>query len=179
MVCDHLCQEKCTRLNYDEPLLIREVKRFISEQDEVKLKPIETNGIKVAIIGAGPSGLSCAYYLALAGFAVDVFEAKSKAGGMVRFAIPGFRLTEEAIEKDFRRVAELGVKIHFDTKIDSEKFQSLKNNFDYLFIGTGAQLSTSLNIEGIESIGVIEPLDFLFRVKRSHNREKCGYYRWW
>ncbi len=166
MVCDHLCQEKCTRLNYDEPLLIREVKRFISEQDEVKLKPIETNGIKVAIIGAGPSGLSCAYYLALAGFAVDVFEAKSKAGGMVRFAIPGFRLTEEAIEKDFRRVAELGVKIHFDTKIDSEKFQSLKNNFDYLFIGTGAQLSTSLNIEGIESKGVIEPLDFLFRVKQ-------------
>jgi putative selenate reductase len=166
MVCDHLCQDKCTRINYDQPLLIREVKRYISEQEEVRLKQLEVNGIKVAIVGAGPSGLSCAYYLALAGFAVDVFEAKSKAGGMVQFAIPGFRLTDEAIEKDFSRVTDLGVKIHFDTKIDIEKFHSLKNDFAYLFIGTGAQLSADLNIEGIDSKGVIEPLEFLFRVKQ-------------
>jgi len=166
MVCDHLCQNKCTRVNYDNPLQIREVKRFISEQNEVKLKPANKNGVKVAIIGAGPSGLSCAYYLALAGFTVDVFEAKSKAGGMVQFAIPGFRLTDEAIAKDFKRVTDLGVNIYYDSKVDSSKFQSLKKDYNYIYIGAGAQLSAPLNIEGSDAKGVIEPLNFLFNVKQ-------------
>jgi len=166
MVCDHLCQNKCTRINYDEPLLIREVKRFIAEQDEVKLKPASNNSLKVAVIGAGPSGLSSAYYLALAGFTVDVFEAKSKAGGMVQFAIPGFRLTDAAIEKDFKRVTDLGVKINYNAKVDKDEFQSLKKDYSYIFIGAGAQLSAGLTIEGADSKGVVEPLNFLFNVKQ-------------
>ncbi len=166
MVCDHLCQNKCTRVNYDDSLLIREVKRFISEQDEVKLNPENKNNFKVAIIGAGPSGLSCAYYLALAGFSVDVFEANSKAGGMVQYAIPGFRLTDEAIAKDFKRVTDLGVKIHYSSKVDKEKFKSLKENYNYLFIGTGAQLSAPFHLDGIESKGVVDSLDFLFKAKK-------------
>lgn len=166
MVCDHLCQNKCTRTNYDNPLQIREVKRFISEQDEVKLKPASKNNIKVAIIGAGPSGLSCAYYLALAGFTVDVFESRSKAGGMVQFAIPGFRLTDEAIARDFKRVTDLGVSIHYNSKIDCIKFQALKKDYNYIFIGTGAQLSAPLNIDGADANGVLEPLNFLFNVKQ-------------
>ncbi|MFN2336965.1 MAG: FAD-dependent oxidoreductase, partial [Bacteroidales bacterium] len=93
---DHLCQGKCTRINYDDPLQIREVKRFISEHDNVSLNPAPDNGKKAAVIGAGPAGLSCAYYLRMAGFKVDVFEARSKAGGMVQYAIPGFRLTDGA-----------------------------------------------------------------------------------
>jgi putative selenate reductase len=167
MVCDHLCQNKCTRVNYDNSLLIREVKRFISEQDEVKLTPEDENDLQVAIIGAGPSGLSCAYYLALAGFSVDVFEANSKAGGMVQYAIPGFRLTDEAIEKDFKRVTDLGVQIHYNSKVDKEKFQSLKENYNYLFIGTGAQLSAPFQLDGIESKGVVDSLDFLFKAKKN------------
>ncbi len=111
MVCDHLCQGKCTRINYDDPLQIREVKRFISEQDEVRLKPAADNGLSAAVIGAGPSGLSFAYYLRMAGFRVDVFEARSKAGGMVQYAIPGFRLTDEAVANDIRRITDLGVNI--------------------------------------------------------------------
>jgi putative selenate reductase len=113
MVCDHLCQGKCTRVNYDDPLQIREVKRFISEQDEVRLKPATDNGIKAAVIGAGPSGLSFAYYLRMAGFRVDVFEARSKAGGMVQYAIPGFRLTDEAVANDIRRITDIGVNINY------------------------------------------------------------------
>jgi putative selenate reductase len=173
MICDHLCQNKCTRINYDTPLQIREVKRFISEQHEIKLKSFSNNGIRVAIIGAGPSGLSCAYYLALAGISVDVFEARSKAGGMIRFAIPGFRLTEEAIEEDFRRVTDLGVNIKYNIKIDKEKFESLKKDFSYIFIGAGAQLSTGLNIEGTDAQGVIEPLKFLFDIRQG-NRPVIG-----
>jgi len=169
MVCDHLCQNKCTRINYDQSLLIREVKRFISEQDEVKLKSANKNGIKVAVIGAGPSGLSCSYYLALAGFTVEVFEQKSKAGGMVQYAIPGFRLTNEAIEKDFKRVTDLGVQIHFSSKVDKNKFQSLKENNKYIFIGAGAQLSAPFQLDGIESAGVLDSLDFLFNAKKVEN----------
>lgn len=166
MVCDHLCQNKCTRINYDDSLLIREVKRFISEQDEVKLSPREKNGLKAGIIGAGPSGLSAAYYLAMAGFEVEVFERNAKAGGMVQFAIPGFRLTDEAIAKDFKRVTDLGVKIHYSSPVDKSQFASIKQNFDYIFIGAGAQLSKPLNIEGIDAQGVIDPLQFLFNVKK-------------
>lgn len=165
MVCDHLCQNKCTRVNYDNSLLIREVKRFISEQKEVVVQSREKNNLKVAIIGAGPSGLSCAYYLALAGFEVEVFESQSKAGGMVQYAIPGFRLTDEAIEKDFNRVSDLGVQIHYNRKINKAEFREFKNKFNYIFVGVGAQLSVPFKLEGIESEGVLDSLDFLFKAK--------------
>jgi putative selenate reductase len=91
MVCDHLCQYKCTRLNYDNPLLIREIKRFIAKKEGLQTArtPAAPNGLKVAIIGAGPSGLACAYFLALNGFAVDVYETKDIPGGM---AAEGIRL---------------------------------------------------------------------------------------
>ncbi|HOZ30597.1 MAG TPA: putative selenate reductase subunit YgfK [Bacteroidales bacterium] len=167
MICDHLCQGKCTRVNYDSSLLIREVKRFISEQKEVNREQYAAkNEIKVAIIGAGPSGLSCAYYLALAGFSVDVFEANSKAGGMVQFAVPGFRLTDEAIEKDFKRVTDLGVKINYNTKIDTAKFESLRKDYSYIYLAPGAQLAASFHLENSNSSGVLDSLGFLFNAKK-------------
>ncbi len=165
MVCDHLCQTKCTRINYDDPLQIREVKRFISGHDEITLKPAPENGLKAAVIGAGPAGLSCAYYLRMAGFKVDVYEARPKAGGMVQYAIPGFRLTDEAVEKDISRITSLGVNITFNSRIDKQKFASLKDDYPFIFIGPGAQLSTPLNIEGTGASGVIDPLQFLFRAR--------------
>ena len=101
MVCDHLCQYKCTRMNYERPLLIREIKRFIAQkQDQVNpRKPAAPNGLKVAIIGAGPSGLACAYFLALDGFTVDVYETKDIPGGMAADGIPAFRLDDESLKK--------------------------------------------------------------------------------
>jgi putative selenate reductase len=165
MVCDHLCQGKCTRVNYDDPLQIREVKRFISEQDEVKLTPAPYIGKKAAVIGAGPAGLSCAYYLRMAGFNVDVYEAKSKAGGMVQYAIPGFRLTGEAIAKDIRRITDLGVNIIYNNTVDSKKFDLLRKDYSYIFTGPGAQLSVPLTIEGSDAEGVTDSLQFLFRAR--------------
>ena len=171
MVCDHLCQNKCTRVHYDESLLIREVKRFISEQEEVTLKPEKPKGIKVAIVGAGPAGLSCGYFLALSGISVEVFEAKSKAGGMVQYAIPGFRLTEEAMEKDFKRITDAGVTIHYNREVDRSAFEKMKSSFDYLFVAPGARLSAPLKLEGMEAEGVLDSLDFLFKAKQG---EKTG-----
>jgi len=169
MVCDHLCQGKCTRINYDDPLQIREVKRFISCQDEVELIPAPASGLKAAIIGAGPAGLSCAYFLQMAGFAVDVFEARSKAGGMVQYAIPGFRLTDAAVEKDIDRIAGLGVKINYKSPVGREKFESLRRDYPYIFAVPGAQLSAPLKIEGADAGGVTDPLEFLFKARRGED----------
>ena len=169
MVCDHLCQGKCTRINYDDPLQIREVKRFISSQDEVDIKPAPGNGLKAAVIGAGPAGLSCAYFLRMSGFAVDVFEARSKAGGMVQYAIPGFRLTDAAVERDIDRITQLGVQIHYEKPVGREMFESLRLDYPYIFAAPGAQLSAPLKIEGADAAGVTDPLEFLFRARRGED----------
>jgi putative selenate reductase len=165
LICDHLCQTKCTRINYDDALHVREVKRFISEQDEVTLTPAVYNGMRTAIIGAGPAGLSCAYYLRMAGFVVDMFEARQKAGGMVQHAIPGFRMTDEAVARDVKRITDLGVNIIYDTRVDIEKYRSLKREYNYIFIGSGAQLPAPIDIAGADVPGVIEPLQFLYRAR--------------
>ncbi len=165
MVCDHLCQNKCTRIQMDAPLLIREVKRFISEQPSPDMQAAQSNGLKVSVIGAGPAGLSCAWFLALAGCQVDVYEARTQAGGMVQFAIPGFRLTDEAMERDLSRMLDLGVRIHYNTRVDKKLFGSLRTASDYVFVGAGAQLSAPLSIKGMDAQGVLDPLECLMAAK--------------
>jgi putative selenate reductase len=169
MVCDHQCQTKCTRINYDSPLLIREIKRFVAEEAVKNHYALpgknSLNGHTAAIIGAGPSGLSCAWFLAKAGFSVTLYEAKPQPGGMVAGAIPSFRLTEEAVDVDIRRIEALGVKMHFSTKVDKTLFEKLRMENDFVYLAAGAQRSIPFSIEGGEAEGVWDPLDFLFRVK--------------
>ncbi len=168
MVCDHLCQTKCTRINYENSILIREVKRFIAEygSEEKFLKPAKENGMKVSVIGAGPSGLACAYFLKLAGFGVTVFETKNISGGMVTDAIPAFRLKSETIQKDIERIKNLGVKINYNTKIDIATFEKIKKESSYIYIATGAQKFKTLSIEGEKAKGVMDAFDFLSSVKK-------------
>ena len=161
MICDHLCQNKCTRVHYDDPLHIREIKRFSSLTPPPAITVHPPSGHSAAIIGAGPAGLSCAWFLALAGFSVDVYESTSRAGGMVRFAIPEFRLTHEAIDKDLERITGAGVRIHYNTKANSALFEKLRKQSHFVFVATGAPLSIPLNIPGIESQGVVDPIGFL------------------
>ncbi len=167
MVCDHLCQTKCTRINYDSPVLIREIKRFLAEngKDTQQSSPVK-NDKKAAIVGAGPSGLSCAYFLAKAGFKVNIFETKPKPGGMVSGAIPAFRLTDRAIENDIKRIGSLGVKVNYNFKVDKPFFEKLRNENDFIYIATGAWSSVKLNIENIDADRVLDPLEFLFNVKQ-------------
>jgi putative selenate reductase len=174
-VCDHLCQAKCTRINYDNPLLIRGIKRFISEKYDgiADLELKEKNGLKAAVIGAGPSGLSCAYFLALEGYEVNVYESNPFAGGMVSGSIPIFRLTDEQIEDDIELVKSIGVSIHFNQKVDKELFTSLQNENDYIYVGIGAQNSKKLDIPGEELNGVSDQLTFLAK-NRSGGKTKVG-----
>jgi putative selenate reductase len=167
MVCDHLCQYKCTRVNYDDPVQIREVKRFIAEHGNGKrAEPYQNNASKAAIIGAGPSGLSCAYFLRKAGFEVTIYEEKDRPGGMVSGAIPSFRLTDEAMSKDIAQIEETGVRIHFNKKVDKEAFEQLNKDNAFIYISSGAQRSVKLDLENSRANGVLDPLSFLINVKK-------------
>lgn len=167
-ICDHQCQLRCTRINYDQPLLIREIKRFVeenhSENEPVQALPL--HGKKVGVIGAGPSGLSAAFYLRLAGFEPLVYESQARAGGMVTNAVPAFRLPDAKIDRDIERLNKLGVVIHYNTKVDSAFFEKLYTECDYVYVATGAPDSGKLVIPGIDANGVMEPLHFLFEAKK-------------
>lgn len=168
-VCDHLCQTKCTKMNYDNSLLIKGIKRFNSEKFEGKLDFVkkENNGIKVSVIGAGPSGLSCAYFLALQGFEVSVYESKPFAGGMVSDSIPYFRLTDQQINADIDIIKSLGVKLYFKQNVNINLFKTIQENSDYIFIGIGAQKGKRLNIEGEDLENVHDQITFLSKVRRN------------
>jgi len=173
MVCDHLCQYKCTRMNYDSPLLIREIKRFVAQQQDRNLprKAAARNGLKVAVIGAGPSGLACAYFLALDGFAVDIYETKDIPGGMAADGIPTFRLDDDSLKKDIEGIIALGVKIHYGSKIDLDRFETLRNTYQYVYVAVGAQKGLNLGIPGEDAPGVYDQISFLSAVRRGQAPE--------
>jgi putative selenate reductase len=176
MVCDHQCETKCTRINYDTPLLIREIKRFVAQQFDGPLdgpsdgplvpKRLPPNGIKVAIIGAGPSGLTCAHFLALDGFEVHVFEQKGFAGGWASDAIPAFRLDDSSVRKDIDAILSLGVSIHCGARIDQEQFKTLREQFHYVYVAVGAQEAMPMGVPGEHAAGVMDQLQFLSAVRR-------------
>ncbi|MDO9256132.1 MAG: putative selenate reductase subunit YgfK [Bacteroidales bacterium] len=166
VACDHMCQTKCTRINYEQALKIKEVKRFVAEKGfEADISISPSNGKKVAIIGAGPSGLSCAYFLRMGGFEVEIFETKSIPGGMVSEAIPEFRLKMESLRKDIERIENLGVKIQYNSKIDSQLFARLRSEYDSVYIAAGAQRFKTLQMEGENAAGILNAFEFLKNTK--------------
>jgi putative selenate reductase len=174
MICDHSCQDTCTRINYDSALRIRDIKRFIAENSG-QLKILHTgndNNKKISIIGAGPSGLSCAYYLQLAGCDVEIYESKPEIGGMLSSAIPEFRLSKEALDFDLKNILDSGVKVHVNSKVDKKHFAELREKSDYVYIAAGAQKSSEANIPGSEHIdGMLDPLKFLADVRNGEAPE--------
>ncbi len=167
-VCDHQCQFKCTRLNYDSPLKIREIKRFIAERHQggTGVQAGAPNGLTVAVVGAGPSGLSAAHYLATQGFRVEIFEAKPLAGGMAADAIPSFRLSDQSLKTDIDNILALGVKLNLNHKVDAAGLEKLRKDFNYVYLAIGAQANSRLNIEGEDAPGVMNQLTFLSQVRR-------------
>ena len=159
-ICTHLCQTRCTRNNYDEPVAIRALKRFAVEKGQVKRQLPKKNSKKVAIIGGGPSGLAAASFLALNGIQTTIYEAKNKAGGMPAIA-PAFRIPYEVVQKDLSHIIDLGVKIELSRPITTPPEELLKAGFDAVYMACGFPKDASLNIPGIEGKGVYAALDLL------------------
>jgi putative selenate reductase len=176
-VCDHLCESSCIRTHLDEPLAIRDIKRFIMDQEPGQGLNIRSpeGGLKVAIIGAGPGGMTAASELALAGCSVEIFEMHPYAGGMVGGAIPEFRLPQAVFRRDLERLLRLGVKIHYNVKAgrDIHLSQLRRDRFDHVVIMAGAQLGKKLGLAGEESQGVMDALYFL-RQAREGKSVKIG-----
>ena len=163
-VCNHLCESKCRRGHYDDPVAIMPLKRFIADHAKrpaaEPLKIIQKE--KAAIIGAGPSGLSAALELKRRGYGVTVFEELPEAGGMLRWCIPAFRLPREELVREIEEILQAGVELLVNTRVGREiTFEEVDRAFDIIYLSVGAQETSPLNIPGEDAEGVFDAVDFL------------------
>ncbi|MCL6628488.1 MAG: NADH-quinone oxidoreductase subunit NuoF [Armatimonadetes bacterium] len=179
-VCNAPCESKCQRSQVDEPLAIRNLKRFVADVElkERKLPPIRTRGEgtgkKVAIVGGGPAGLTAAYHLARMGHEPTVYEALPEAGGMLMWGIPEYRLPKDVLRLEIKAIEELGVTIKTGTKVGRDiTMEQIKADFDAVFLATGADKSWKLEIPGEELKGVYDSITFLRDVQLG-NQESVG-----
>ena len=167
--CDHLCEQVCVRNHLDEPIAIRDIKRFISDLDELSTAGPTTEPMtesldqRVAVIGGGPGGLAAAKELATAGCGVEVFEQQNYAGGMAGGTVPEYRLPDRIVAKDLEPLEDLGVIFHYGKQAgrDFRLSQLRRDGFDSIVIMVGAQRGKSLGLEGEDCSGVIDALRFL------------------
>jgi putative selenate reductase len=162
-VCTHLCQTRCTRNNYDEPVAIRALKRFAFEHGKASTSGSgvpDSPAPRVAIVGSGPAGLSAAYFLALNGVQVTIFEAREMPGGMCAIA-PHFRVPPSVVEADVERITALGAELLLNHPTTETPDELLAQGFDAVYLGTGFQQDALLDIPGIEGEGLFTALRFL------------------
>ncbi len=169
-VCTRACEDVCAIAVRGEAVAIRWLKRYATERAQTAdlIKEIvnpeiqEANGYKVGIIGAGPSGLTAAYYLALRGFDVTVFEAKQHAGGMTMYGIPKYRLPMDSLEKQISYLQKIGVKIKFNTRVGTDiSFDDIYKKHDAVFIGIGFEKPWKLGVEGEDLENSIPAVEYL------------------
>lgn len=168
-VCFHPCESSCNRREYDEALSIHGIERFLADSQfnatKEKRRTEPRRKERVAVIGSGPSGLTCAYHLCRMGYGVTVFEAHSSPGGVLRVGIPEYRLPSHILDHEISDIQSWGVEIKTNTKIGRDiPFEDLKI-FQAVFIATGAHLSRRLDIEGEHLEGVLSGLDLLRRIR--------------
>ncbi|HVI39554.1 MAG TPA: NAD(P)-binding protein, partial [Anaerovoracaceae bacterium] len=173
-VCPHPCETACRRQLVEEPVSIAQLKSFIADMDlenETYIPEVKSStGKKVAVIGAGPAGLSCAYYLTKEGHSVDIFEAMPKPGGMLRYGIPQYRLPKEVLDKEIEVIIKMGVNIKYNTKVGRDvSLDFLRKEYSSVFLGIGAWESSKLGCIGEDSEGVFGGIDFLIKVASNEN----------
>jgi len=168
-ICTHNCEEACGIGRRGQPVAIRWLKRFAADNVPAeRLKQVVGSGLaaarqkKVAIVGAGPAGLSCAYYLAVAGRPSTIFEARPKPGGTMRYGIPEYRLPYEVLDKDIGYIESVGVEIRCDTRVGKDiTLDQLHRDFDAVFLATGFHVGRSTKVEGADHEDVFQAIDLL------------------
>jgi NADH-quinone oxidoreductase subunit F len=177
-VCQHPCDNRCRRAGIDAPVNMRDVHRtiadevFLSDKFETMVgRVIERRqaptGHEIAIVGAGPTGLACAYYLALLGHSVTVFESRPQAGGMLRYALPEYRLPKNVLDKEIELIERLGVKFQFNVSVgDALGLNDLASQFEAVFLAIGTWKEGWVYLPGTELTGVMPALPFLEGVAR-------------
>lgn len=180
-ICPRKCESACTRGDIDSPVAIDEIKKFIAEQDlnkENRYIPKKRHeyGNKIAVIGAGPAGLSCAFYLSLDGYKVTVFEKQKALGGMLTLGIPSFRLEKEVVNAEIEILKELGVEFKTGVNVGSDvTLKELRNQgFEAFYLAIGAQAGRKLGLEGEDAAGVMTGVDFLRNVNLGNQKTLEG-----
>ncbi len=174
-VCPRPCESACRRALIDAPLAICTLKRHAADQAQdggVDTVPAQApaSGKRVAVIGAGPAGVAVAYFLAQHGHAVEVFDRHAHGGGMLRYGIPAFRLPRDVIERELAVLTALGVRFHFGRVLGADLHLSeLRQRYDAVFVGVGAQGATAMQIPGEEAPGVRSGVAFLAEVSENQN----------
>jgi len=174
-ICPHPCETACNRKEKDKPININKVERAVGDyglQAGLKLNKLtdEKRPQKIAVVGAGPGGLSCAYQLARRGYSVTVFEASDKAGGMLLWGIPRYRLPADILDKEIQNILDLGVDLKLNSRIGKDiSLDDLKRDFDAVFVAIGAHTGLKLRVEGEDADNVMSGVEFLNRI---HHGEK-------
>lgn len=181
-ICNRRCEDACTRGDVDEPIAIDEIKKFIAQHEldpQNRIIPKKRHNYsdkKVAIIGAGPAGLSCAYYLALDGYSITVFEKEQKLGGMLTMGIPAFRLEKDVVQAEIDIIKAMGVE--FKTGVEVGKDVTLEElraqGYKAFYMAIGAQGSRKVGIEGEDSQGVMSGIEFLRMINQDENKKVQG-----
>lgn len=172
-VCTHKCETVCALTNRGEAIAIRWLKRYIVDNtpddtyEKVVMAKVSKQGEgKIAIIGAGPAGLAAAYYLRTLGYEVTVFEKDARAGGVMRYGIPAYRLPDSALDRDIKFIESIGVKIKTNTEVGKDiKFEDLEKDYDAVFIGTGFTLGRSTRVPGTDHKDVYQALPLLAKIR--------------
>jgi len=171
-ICPHPCEDHCNRSELDEPLAINAMERFLGDFAIRAGLPLVRNGdsvgdVWIGVIGAGPSGLSFAYQMARRGYRVTVYDAREKAGGMLRYGVPDYRLPQEVLEAEIQKILDLGVELKLGVEVGRDiSLAELRSLHSSLYLGIGAQQGLALRIPGAEGPGVWTGTDYLARINR-------------
>lgn len=169
LICEHPCEMRCRRALIDSPINIRGIKRFAVDQIAADQVPVPdalpVTGRRIAVIGGGPSGMTCAYFSALMGHSVDVFEGRQKLGGMMRYGIPPYRFPRERLDEDLRAILSAGnINVHFNAPVDADGMARIAQEYDAVYVAIGAQTGKTLRLENSDADGVISAVDMLGKI---------------
>lgn len=172
LICEHPCEARCRRNMIDSPVNIRGLKKVAVDHARADTvaspERAMSTGKKIAIVGGGPGGLSAAYYLALMGHHVEVFESKNQLGGMLRYGIPNYRFPRERLDEDINAILSVGVEVHTGITIGNEQddisLSKLREGFDAVYVAIGAHTDKKIGIEGEDLEGVISAVEMLRQI---------------